>query len=615
MQSQPKISVAAQPTKKTWLTPKNKYCKVGLVLLLLVILWFCCSIFLTLDSLHSIKSGKFVIAKRDAQLALPFVTVGSFVTFHQLPDFELWRHSLLFVIEGVDLQQASVDYFKLALQNNPNANGPATTFSNRFNQTTTELELLVPYSTHSFIFQKLIKPKLPNSIQQQLQPNSKFLKMLPMLRTSVQLIMSSQHRILIMFQNSDEVRATGGFMGSYALLDLNNGSLAPIHFFDIYDADGQITHTPPAPAGVKEYLSGGDGLRLPNANWNPDFPSSAQDILQLFAQAGTNQVDGLVAINLSVIQELLQITGPLQLPDSKQIVTPDNLAEVARADRTNYFAGSKEKKNFLQSLSTQLRLQVMSFSPMQQQKFALQMLNDFPQKNIQIFFHQPELQNLALAFGASGQVTKNSLQESSINFQQQITPATYFMSVESNVGINKANNLINRSVKINYSDVHLTVDWNWQNHNPITANSPATFSFPFQINLSTNSPTNNSPPLPTIHQNPHNDYINYQRILLPVGTVINSIAQDQKPISNWDSTQITTATGEQFLQIGFLAPVAEMQTSEVILSATLPTSFQLNPTVIIQKQSGIPPTQYAITYGQHHQTFTLTQDQVVQFPP
>src|SRR5579859_7780532 len=98
------------------------------------------------------------------------------------------------------------------------------------------------------------------------------------INTLAQILLTNTHRYVILFQNSEELRATGGFMGSYALVELQNGRLTKLDIQDIYQPDGQFYGFVEAPPGVKDYLSSGKGLRLPDANWSPDFPTSAAAI-------------------------------------------------------------------------------------------------------------------------------------------------------------------------------------------------------------------------------------------------------------------------------------------------------------------------------------------------
>jgi len=90
-------------------------------------------------------------------------------------------------------------------------------------------------------------------------------------------------KYLILFQNNNEIRPTGGFIGSYAFLYLNEGKIEELSIDDIYNPDGQIDVrnirvTPPKPIG--DFLIE-DRMYIRNANWDPDLPRSAAAIKPL----------------------------------------------------------------------------------------------------------------------------------------------------------------------------------------------------------------------------------------------------------------------------------------------------------------------------------------------
>jgi hypothetical protein len=60
--------------------------------------------------------------------------------------------------------------------------------------------------------------------------------------------------------------------------------------------------------GLNEYLSAGKGLRLPDANWWPNFANSAEQILYFFENNKATNYQGVIAINLRVVEELLELT-------------------------------------------------------------------------------------------------------------------------------------------------------------------------------------------------------------------------------------------------------------------------------------------------------------------
>ncbi|MSU75042.1 MAG: DUF4012 domain-containing protein [Candidatus Magasanikbacteria bacterium] len=121
---------------------------------------------------------------------------------------------------------------------------------------------------------------------------------------------NGRRRFLIIFQNQHELRATGGFMGSYAIMEVKNGQ---INSFNVppggsYDVQGQLDTylIPPTPL-----LLNNKRWEFQDANWFPDFPTSAEKILWFYRHSRGISVDGVIAVNSSVLERILGVFGPL----------------------------------------------------------------------------------------------------------------------------------------------------------------------------------------------------------------------------------------------------------------------------------------------------------------
>lgn len=397
-------------------------------------------------------------------------------------------------------------------------------------------------------------------------------------------LLSGQHRVVVLFQNTDELRATGGFAGSYLLVELSDGVLTQMNVQDIYVPDGQFRGYHPAPPGVAEYLSSGNGLRLPDANWSPDFPSSAQELIKFFALGKENQVETVVALNLTAVEELLRLTGPIYLPDYQQTVTAENLFQVARADRAQFFAGSQKKRHFLQAALNQVELRLAERLASQPQLLLELLPRLGQQKQLQAYSHHPQLQNWFTQLGLTGQVDPQGSQR-------------YFFLVESNVGINKVNRFVQRQVELELGPSRSRLSINFANDSRPTTRATATAS-------TTVTPTNTSRPT-TGHQ----DYINYFRILIPPNYQVAELTVAGNRLQRWDEAEITTAGGITVKQVGYLIPVGQGKVVNTTISLTHPElPYQ---ELVLQKQAGTPATPYRVTTPTKTLDLLLEQDLVL----
>ena len=66
-------------------------------------------------------------------------------------------------------------------------------------------------------------------------------------------------------------------------------------------------------------------LMLRDANWWPDFPTSARAVNGLYEQDTGRKVDGVVAIDLYTLELLLRALGPVQVPGYDGTISSSNL--------------------------------------------------------------------------------------------------------------------------------------------------------------------------------------------------------------------------------------------------------------------------------------------------
>ncbi|MDO8599275.1 MAG: DUF4012 domain-containing protein [bacterium] len=119
-------------------------------------------------------------------------------------------------------------------------------------------------------------------------------------------------RILLVFQNPAELRPTGGFIGSFALVDVASGHVQSLELpgGGSYDISGisRLRVIPPDPLRL---LS--DTWQFHDANWFPDFPTSARKLRGFFEASGGPSVDTVVAVNAPVLERILDLTGPIRI--------------------------------------------------------------------------------------------------------------------------------------------------------------------------------------------------------------------------------------------------------------------------------------------------------------
>lgn len=143
--------------------------------------------------------------------------------------------------------------------------------------------------------------------------------------------LSVDKRYLLVFQNNAEIRASGGFLGSYALVDIRDGKIRNLEVpaGGSYDLE----------AGLKgKKFSSPYPLHLVNplwnfwdANWWPAWPKTAKHLMWFYEQSSGPSVDGVISLTPTVVEKLLKVTGDIDM--SKEyglIINADNFWETVQ---------------------------------------------------------------------------------------------------------------------------------------------------------------------------------------------------------------------------------------------------------------------------------------------
>lgn len=140
----------------------------------------------------------------------------------------------------------------------------------------------------------------------------------------------SEKNYLLLFQNDKEIRPTGGFMTAYATLTINNGQVKSTTSDDIYRLDEKLLNVcltkicpliPPAP--IIKYLPEVSGKArsawsMRDSNISPDVPTSAKQFEKMYQLLGDGlPFDGIIFIDSQVVESLIEVTGPIDIFDTK----------------------------------------------------------------------------------------------------------------------------------------------------------------------------------------------------------------------------------------------------------------------------------------------------------
>ena len=245
---------------------------------------------------------------------------------------------------------------------------------------------------------------------------------------------------LVLFQNNMELRPTGGFIGSFAIVSFENGRLIDISVQDVYSADGQLKGHVEPPPPIKNYL-GEANWYLRDSNWDPDFPTSAQRAEWFLDKELDISVDGVIGIDLEVAREILKQTGPILITDFNQLVDYNNLYEKTQYEvEKDFFPGSRKKASFLTALARELLMRLSNMGSSDYIKVTTSVFDSLNERHVQVFLHNSQAARIISEFGWDGAVRIPSCSGNCF--------ADWLGIVEANLGVNKANFFIRRSFSL-----------------------------------------------------------------------------------------------------------------------------------------------------------------------
>ena len=263
-------------------------------------------------------------------------------------------------------------------------------------------------------------------------------------RISILLGNEKPQKYLFLFQNNMELRPTGGFIGSYAIMTFDKGRLAEIVVNDVYTADGQLKGHIDPPEPIRKYLGEG-GWFLRDSNWDPDFSVSAVKAEWFLDKELNETFNGVIAIDLNFVKNLLEITGPINLSDFGLTIDSNNLYQTVQSEvEDDFFPGSIKKASILTSLSRNIISEIENLKSDKHLNLFRKIYQSLDRKHLQIYLHDVNAQEAISNLGYSGEINLDTA------CGQRCLKDGYSL-IDANLGVNKSNFFIKRSQELNLS--------------------------------------------------------------------------------------------------------------------------------------------------------------------
>jgi len=356
----------------------------------------------------------------------------------------------------------------------------------------------------------------------------------------------ARHYILV-FENNAELRPTGGFIGTYGVVTFSEGKLDNYFTDNVYNPDGQIAEQdlcvlPPKPL---QRLAGCWGMR--DANWSPDFPTSAAQIMHFYEQGTGRSSDGVIAITPEVIEDLLSLTGPIYLQKWDEVITSENAIDTIQYKVNIEHVDADDPKLFLIDLSQAVLDRLLTLKKDQwAQAFAI-LGKSLAEKNILLYFTNDGAQQLADKNKWSGTINETNLDYLHIN--------------NANISATKASQYLKQRYRL---QTDLRTDGTVENKLTITYEHTGTYEWP------------------------SGHLVNYQRIYLPLGSSLIEATNTSSVEGKLSITEVYEELGKTvFADYILIAPGSTINLSYTyILPFRVAIDTNLVYALDVQKQPG-----------------------------
>lgn len=330
-----------------------------------------------------------------------------------------------------------------------------------------------------------------------------------------------RQRYLVILQNPSELRSTGGWISSYAIVGIEGGQVRELAVDDVYNAEGILKSqgkTYEAPKSMQ------DALKLKNwsfslSNWNPNFVDATKDMEFFIKETGkAYKINGVISIDVTFIQKLLDVWGGIDVPGEMDRITKDNLYEKIFQLHNDFVPGQSIKADFLKNLANEVLTKLLSSQQSDYTKISSVLMESLQNKDILVYLKNTEANKYLAA--------------QSWNGVMDTTYTSAPVNIDWNWGGNKANLFLKKSI-------NLKMD--------VLSEKQIQYNYVAAVQ-------NNS----TSTSYPEGDYKNLQRVYLPINAEVQSVKGFDE-----NSYTITTEGNFKILTGWFTVPIKTIKNFEI----------------------------------------------------
>ncbi|PIS09163.1 hypothetical protein COT75_02795 [Candidatus Beckwithbacteria bacterium CG10_big_fil_rev_8_21_14_0_10_34_10] len=402
-------------------------------------------------------------------------------------------------------------------------------------------------------------------------------------------------KYLVIFQNDGELRATGGFMTAFSVLEFDSGKVRSLKSDDIYSLDKKYKPRIEAPESIEKYLFSSDldtGIvpyfYLRDMNLSPDFKVSMDTFIKYYDKVpGEEEVDGIITVDTYVLKDLIDILGPIDVPGYGKFTTEEDqrchgvanvICELEYiVDQPLPTQAGNRKQTILGPMMQQIMFKAMGSPKQLWPDLFSTGLRLLKEKHVLLYFSDSYLEEAAQSYGAAGRIKPyewDYLHINDSNFGGAKSNLFTNHKVEQEIEINESGEII-KTLTLTYENPEPTDNCNLERKEGLCLNSILR---------------------------------NYIRIYVPEGSkLIESLGSEVE-------METKTDLGKTYFD-GFFTVRGGGGRAKLVLKYKLPFNLTSgdNYKLLIQKQPGTEGHQYQVIFGDQEEEFELREDKEIEF--
>lgn len=411
---------------------------------------------------------------------------------------------------------------------------------------------------------KKIRSTISNVKEQFAGVSRLFVDAKPLLKKLPEILGSKKEQTyLLLFQNTAERRATGGFLTAFAVFKIKDGKMTIEKSSDIYSLDASIASHPSAPPEILTYHKGVNKLYIRDSNIYPDFVKSLDLFNTLYKKSSLRvSYDGIIALDSKILVDMLTIFGDAQVNGinfsaklDKRCDCPQVIYQLFSVVDEQVGYVKENRKGILGDLMYELFNRALRFSPSKYWGSLVQaMIKNMDEKHLLLNFVDKDIQQSIEKLNYGGRINASKgdyLHVNNVNFAGAKSNLFTTETIVSKSA--KENGTTKREVQVEYRNPYPASNCNLLQERILCLNAPLR---------------------------------NWVRLYVPKGSKLISFEGSSMKVQTYEESDKTVFEG-------FLI-VNPMGLAKINISYTLPSSVD-GSRLLIQKQAGVEGQKYKVS--------------------